>query len=96
MLPQGYEFQSEPLRRSFAEGRTRGLTEGKAEGEAKGKAEGEAKGKAESVLEVLDARSIPVTVEQRTHILETSDNELLRRWLRRVAQVSSAQELFAD
>jgi hypothetical protein len=47
------------------------------------------------VLEVLDARSIPVTVEQRTHILETSDNELLRRWLRRAAQVSSAQELFA-
>jgi hypothetical protein len=66
MLPEGYQFQSETMRKS----------------------------KALDVLEVLDARGLAVTTEQRERIVECSDSETLKRWLRAAATVASVRELF--
>ncbi len=90
MLPKGYELQSEFARKHFAEGKAEGIAEGKAEGIAEGKAEGIAEG----VLVVLEARKVPVSEQERQQILECTDPELLRRWLRKVAIVQSVAELF--
>jgi hypothetical protein len=79
MLPQGYEFQSELVRKSVEKGRS----------------EGRAEEKAADVLDVLDARGLTVTQPQRERILGCSDLELLKTWLRRAATVASSDELFA-
>jgi hypothetical protein len=59
---------------------------------AKGRAEGEAK----AVLMVLDSRGIPLSRDDRERIGACSDLAVLDGWIRRVASVSSADELFAD
>lgn len=58
----------------------------------KGKLEGQAVG----VLEVLDARGIPVDSATRERVQACQDPEQLRQWLRRAAVVSSAEELFSE
>ncbi|MCX4095160.1 hypothetical protein [Nocardia sp. alder85J] len=63
---------------------------GRAEGEAVGRAEGEAT----AILTVLAARGITVDASTRRRISECWDLELLAQWLRRVAIVSTAAELF--
>ncbi len=71
MLPQGYEFQSETLRKNVATT------------------------KAADVLDVLDARDLSITAEQRERILACTDLDLLKVWLRRAATVASADSLFS-
>jgi len=71
------------------------IQEGVRRGEAKGRAEGEAQGKAEAVLDVLDARGLVVTAEQRARILACTDVAQLASWLRVAATAGSASELFA-
>jgi hypothetical protein len=61
MLPQGQQFFSETMRKSFAEG------------EAKGQARGEAKGEAQALLRVLDRRGLAVSNDQRERILACTD-----------------------
>lgn len=56
---------------------------------------GRAAEKAADVLDVLDARGLTLSGEQRDRILACSDLEVLKTWLRRAAVVSSADELFA-
>jgi hypothetical protein len=55
---------------------------------------GRAAEKAADVLEVLDARGLAVTSEQRDRVLACTDIETLKRWLRAAATVASASELF--
>jgi len=74
MLPQGYEFQSELIRKSIDKGR--------------------AAGGAADVLDVLDARGLIVSPEQRDQILGCTDLEMLKRWLRRAATIASVDALF--
>jgi hypothetical protein len=74
MLPQGYEFQSELVRKSVEKGRV---------------AE-----KAADVLDVLDARGLTVSAEQRERVLGCNDLDVLKTWLRRAAVVTSADALF--
>jgi hypothetical protein len=52
------------------------------------------KGIGKSVLQVLEARGVPVTGEARLRILSCTDLETLQGWLVRALQVSSADELF--
>lgn len=63
---------------------------------AEGKAEGLAEAAGESVLEVLAARGIAVSEEERQEVLRCRDLHKLRRWLRRAALVSSADEVLAE
>lgn len=55
---------------------------------------GRASSSAAAVLDVLDARSLSVTSEQRERILGSSDFELLKTWLRRAITVASVDDLF--
>ena len=50
--------------------------------------------KAADVLEFLEARGLAVSEAQRERILATTDLELLTRWVRRAATVTSADALF--
>jgi hypothetical protein len=78
MLPQGQRFFDEDMQRSFEKG------------EAKGKAEG----KAEGVLAVLEARGLPLSVDERERIQNCTDLAVLDRWLHRAVTVTTARELF--
>ena len=55
---------------------------------------GRAAEKAADVLDVLDARGLAISDEQRERIVECSDLETLTRWHRRAVAVASASELF--
>jgi hypothetical protein len=46
-------------------------------------------------FDVLDARGISVSSEQREQILGCTDLETLKQWLRRAATVGSADALFS-
>ena len=53
--------------------------------------EGKAEGKAEAVLELLeDYGSIPETVRER--IMSETNQDILRKWLRMAARVSSVKQ----
>lgn len=78
MLPQGAQFFDESLRQSFD----------------KGRAEGRAAEKAADVIAFLEARGLAVSEIQRQRILETSDLEMLSRWVRRAATVANTDALF--
>ena len=78
MHPQGAQFFSESLQQSYERGR----------------AQGRAAEKATDVLDVLDARGLALSPEQRDRILECTDLEALKQWLRRAATVASVDELF--
>jgi len=59
-------------------------------------ARGRAEEAAESVLAVLSARGVPVSEKQRQKILACHDLDRLRRWLRRAALASTADEVLAE
>jgi predicted transposase/invertase (TIGR01784 family) len=81
-------------RAKMAEQDARGaLTVARHEGKLEGKAEGEATGKAKAILLVLEARGLPVSRAQRERISQCYDTATLDLWLKRVAGVTSADEL---
>jgi hypothetical protein len=61
----------------------------------KGKLEGKLEGQAAAILEVLDARGIPVSPELRERVQASTDALELRLWLRRAVVVATAGDLFA-
>ncbi len=63
---------------------------------AEGKAEGEVRGQAVSILKILEARGIAPGEALREQILETTDPDVLDRWIARVALVSSADALLDE
>ncbi len=67
--------------------------QGQAEGRTQGQAEGRARGQAEAILEVLESRGLTPSEALRRLVLETTDLDQLRRWLRRAALVDSADQL---
>jgi hypothetical protein len=77
-----YEFQSEFAKKHQAKGRAEGV------------AEGEAKGRAEALLDVLEARGLPVSDEARARILACTDAAQLAAWVRSAVTVASVDELF--
>lgn len=82
MTLRNYQYQSTPMRESY--------NKGKLEGQAVGQAAGQAL----AVLEVLDARGIHASDEQRQRIQTCTDLDTLKQWVRRAATVTSADELF--
>jgi hypothetical protein len=79
MLPEGYQFLDEGLRRAHADGT------------AKGKAEG----KAEDVLAILETRGFNVSAEQRSRLFSCTDTPTLDRWLRAAVTCADVEALFA-
>ena len=80
-----YEWRSETYRELVATAA--------AEGAARGVAEGTARGEAHSVLKVLEARGITVSVGVREQILACTDVEQLDLWLRRAVTATSAEDV---
>ena len=72
------------------------VARGRSEGFAEGKVEGKAEGKAESILTILEARGISVSLAQRQEILSCQDGDRLGLWLRRAAIASSAGEVTSE
>lgn len=84
MIPEGYQYQTPLIRESIEKG------------QREGRAAGRAAEKALSVLEVFEARDIPVSTEHRERILGCSDLDVLSQWLKRAVTVASADELFTQ
>ena len=59
-------------------------------------ARGEARGIGDAILEVLQARGVAVSQAQREEILGCSDLDRAKRWLRRAAVATSAEEVMAE
>jgi hypothetical protein len=72
------------------------LSESQRSSYEKGLVEGITADRAANVLEVLDARGLSVSREQRERVLGCSDPNLLKTWLRRAATVASSDELFVQ
>jgi hypothetical protein len=90
MTIRNYEYQSDFARKYFAQGREEGIRQGREEGVRQGAAEAKAK----AVLEVFDARGLPIPDEVRQRVLATTDLPTLDHWLRRAVLVASAAEIF--
>lgn len=84
MLPHNYQFQGP----SYIKGKT--------EGKLEGKLEGELLMAVANILDVLDARELPVSKQARERVEACTDASQLRHWLRRAAVVRTADELFVD
>jgi hypothetical protein len=52
------------------------------------------RGRSSSVIAVLEARGVPVSDSQRNSIEACTDLDILDRWIRRAAVVSTVEELF--
>lgn len=64
-----------------------------ARSQAIGEARGEARGKGSAVVEVLEARGVPVPEAIRAQILATTDLDLLDTWLHRALVANTAEEV---
>jgi len=71
------------------------LADAKGEGRTEGLTEGRAEGCAASIVELLDARGIPLDPPLRQRITTCTDYPMLTQWLRRAATANVAEELFA-
>jgi hypothetical protein len=74
----------------YGKGRDEGLAEGLAEGEALG----EARGEQQALFEVLSARGLHATEEERERITRCTDPAQLMAWLRKSLTISAVRELF--
>lgn len=74
----GYKFRTELIGRPYREGEAKGL----------------AKGLAGSVLSVLEARGVTVSEVVRARIVEETDAQILKDWVRRAVTVARAEDLF--
>ena len=71
--------------------RRAGKAVGKAEGKAEGLAEGEVKGKTESILEIFSDHGT-ILPELREKIMAERDMDILKRWVKLSARVTSIEE----
>ena len=76
MMNVKYEYQSEFARKYFFQGEAAGLQ----------------KGEALALLEVLDARGLPISAVARRRILACTDPDQLKRWIRQAATATSVKE----
>lgn len=61
---------------------------------SEGRVEGRAEGRAASLLELLDARGLALSPEDRSRVLACNDETTLSTWLRRAATASSRDQIF--
>lgn len=77
--------------RGLADGKEQGIELGMAEGRAQGMAQGMAQGRAAAILELLrELGTVPENLEKI--ILEQTDTEVLKKWLKIAAKAESVDE----
>lgn len=64
-----------------------------ADREARGEAKGRMEGKAETLLELIEARGLPITENQRRQIESCKDPARLTAWVKRVLQAPSVADI---
>lgn len=74
-------------------GHARGLMEGLDKGRVEGRAEGQALGRAHSLLKILAARGVPVSEEDRQHILSCTNLDTLDQWFDRALNATTLSEV---
>jgi flagellar biosynthesis/type III secretory pathway protein FliH len=92
-----YEYQTELVRqwvREGEEGLRKGREEGLRKGREEGRQEGFHEGELAAVLEVLDARGIPVDEASRQRLMACKELAQIKLWLRKAVSVQSVRELF--
>jgi hypothetical protein len=77
-------------------GRREGVELGRREGVELGRREGVELGRRSGLLELIAARGLSLTPEQRSCIEQEHDSEQLLRWLRRAAVASATAEIFSE
>jgi hypothetical protein len=82
MTATPYRYQSDFARRYFDQGQT------------EGKAEGKAEGRAAAVLDILDARGVPIEDDMRADIAACTDLPTLDVWIRRAITAATVRDLF--
>ncbi len=68
---------------------------GLAEGEARGRARGLLEGERQALLEVLEARGLQPTADQRARIADCADVDQIRVWVRKAVTAATAGDLFS-
>lgn len=86
----------EAIRAGEARGKRDGEARGEKRGEKRGKKRGLREGKIASILAVLAARGVAVSEKQEKRIREEKDDAILDGWIRRVALVARASDLFEE
>ena len=81
---------SQGLERGLAEG----IRQGKLEGIRQGKHQGDLERAATAVLQVLEARGLAVSDDQRARISTCEDVEQLSHWLKAAATADSTADVF--
>ena len=74
----------------YGRGRAEGLEEGRTDGLIDGRIEGER----QALLEVLQARGLEVTEEQRARIADCADPDQLKAWVRGAVTAVATSDLF--
>jgi flagellar biosynthesis/type III secretory pathway protein FliH len=91
MQSRGYEYKSHFARKYVAQGERQGL----AKGIEKGIETGIERGVRQSLLDLIEARGIPLSAEQRARIESEAGIDRLRAWLRRAAVSGTATEVLS-
>lgn len=81
-MMKGYVYQSDFAKKYYGQGRSEGRSEGRVEEAAR------------ALLTVLRLRGIPLSEEERTHILNQKDPSVLELWHERAVVASSLAEVF--
>ena len=79
------------LNKEKADGRAEGWKDGRAEGWKDGRAEGKVEDRAEAVIELLEDLGA-LSDSLKTCIMEQTDLELLKKWLKAAARAKSIEE----
>ncbi len=76
--------------RGVEEGRARGVEEGREAGVQEGRVMGITEARRADLYEILEARGLSLTEEQRTRISDCVDPDVLKRWIRQAVTADSA------
>lgn len=91
-MNEGYKFQSEVVRRFFADARAAGEERGRAEGQAQGRAEGQAQGLRGAVLALARIKLEVVTESDIAAIDATDDQRVLNELLIGLGRATTSAE----
>lgn len=73
------------------------LSEGiREEGRVQGRDEGRAQGRATSIVQLLEARDVPVSDTERQRIMSCTDLDTLTHWFDRAVTATTTAELFTE
>lgn len=89
----GYQGLDQVREKGREEGREEGRLEGRVRGRIEGQEEGQVLSLRAALLDVLEARGIPLSTQQRARVEGSQTPDELKRWIRAAATARSAEDL---